>query len=86
MNQNAIKALAEKLGRPTEAEGGQAPMKVRCECGTRHDGHHVGPLFRECKADAVRLVTVPFATHPSTGNVEIPMCQACAEYHERGGK
>jgi hypothetical protein len=92
MNQNAIKALTEKLGRPTEAEGGPAPEVkpgTRCECRVDHN-YHNGPLSqhenRACGFDAVRLVTVAHFRE-SDGQTfidegHISMCAACANHAE----
>ena len=68
---------------------------TRCECreiGNKcHNGGGYGEA--ECQADAVRLVTVhvPEADSLTFGYApartdEVPMCAACAEYHERGSK
>lgn len=70
---------------------------TRCECpvigNTCHDGGGYGDAV--CQADSARVVVVRDAAgnvHPScvavtgsdmvTGIIGIPMCAACAEYHE----
>lgn len=58
----------------------------RCECariGNKcHDGGGYGD--DECRAEAVRMVTVLRDTGSSVAAVRdvVPMCAACAEYHQ----
>jgi hypothetical protein len=76
-------------------EANEVKAGTRCECQADHEGHHVGPLFRECRdgrgrrRDAVRMVTVGAGSTDSSGHkavlVDVPMCAACAEWHEKGG-
>ena len=63
---------------------------TRCECP---DTYHVGgnPAWNHpmenCPNDAVRLVTVETQRDPRLSCVHVvPLCAACAEYHERGSK
>ena len=69
MNHNAIKALAEKLGRPTEAEGGPAPVAAyKCEIRS--------PGGRVCGRPADRIVWSILDTNPNRGGRHA--CKVCA--------
>lgn len=71
------------------------PKLGRCECAQFHgkechDGH------RHCQRSAVRMVTVlqddvlvdggKVHITPNFHEEDIPMCAACADWHEKGGK
>jgi len=61
------------------------PIKAgtRCECRDADSRcPHVGSVG--CYADAVRMLVVPWGTQWCDNKfANVPMCAACAEYHEK---